>query len=231
MKWTRRHFDEIVMTTYTRCRVVNARFIQCRTSRHFHSIEWQVQASIVRTVSRFFFHLGKYKLKSYFSFHVNVENFVDMISGCRHPLQWRHNERDSVPNHQPHDCLLNRLFRRRSKKTSKLRVTGLCAGNSPHKWPVTRKMFRFDDVIMSICNVDTTGNKSKQNDQVLGWHLLGQWLCYWKCWNCATCTPNDKLFQILLKLTKRIYYGKISIPLCPYWLIAGPLGDSTTVSN
>ena len=30
-----------------------------------------------------------------------------------------------------HDCLLNRLFRRRSKKTSKFRVTGLCAGNSP----------------------------------------------------------------------------------------------------
>ena len=46
-------------------------------------------------------------------------------------LQWRHNERDGVSNHQPHDCLLNRLFRRRSKKTSKLRVTGLCAGNSP----------------------------------------------------------------------------------------------------
>ena len=39
--------------------------------------------------------------------------------------------RDSVSNHQPHDCLLNRLFRRRSKKTSKLRATGLCAGKSP----------------------------------------------------------------------------------------------------
>ena len=49
----------------------------------------------------------------------------------RHSLQWRHNGHDSVSNHQPHDCLLNRLFRRRSKKTSKLRVTGLCAGNSP----------------------------------------------------------------------------------------------------
>ena len=46
-------------------------------------------------------------------------------------LQWRHNWHDSVSNHQPHDCLLNRLFRRRSKKTSKLLVTGLCAGNSP----------------------------------------------------------------------------------------------------
>ena len=69
-------------------------------------------------------------------------------------LQWRHNERDGVSNHQPHDCLLNRLFKPRSNKTSKLRVTGLCAGNSPvlvnspHKVPITRKMFPFDDVIM-----------------------------------------------------------------------------------
>ena len=46
-------------------------------------------------------------------------------------LQLRHNGRDSVSNHQPHHCLLNRLFRRRSNKTSKLRVTGLCEGNSP----------------------------------------------------------------------------------------------------
>ena len=127
-------------------------------------------------------------------------------------LRWRNYGRDGVSNHQSHDCLLNSLFRRRSKKTSKLRVTGLCAGNSPgtgefpaqmtsnaeivsiwwrhhghharnnnysknylmvnrfnwvrirrsfeknyltfytvnspHKWPVTRKNFPFDDVIM-----------------------------------------------------------------------------------
>ena len=35
-----------------------------------------------------------------------------------------------VSNHQPHDCLLNRSFRCRLNKTSKLHVTGLCAGNS-----------------------------------------------------------------------------------------------------
>ena len=46
-------------------------------------------------------------------------------------LQWRHNEHDGVSDHQPHDCLLNRLFKHRRKKTSKLRVTGLCGGNSP----------------------------------------------------------------------------------------------------
>ena len=70
------------------------------------------------------------------------------------PLQWRHNDHDCASNHQPRGCLLNRLFRRTSKKTSKLRVTGLCVENSPgpvnspHKGPVTRKMFPFDDVIM-----------------------------------------------------------------------------------
>ena len=40
-------------------------------------------------------------------------------------------ECNGVSNHEPHDCLLKRLFRRTSKKTLKLRVTGLCAGNSP----------------------------------------------------------------------------------------------------
>ena len=46
-------------------------------------------------------------------------------------LRWRHNGCDSVSNHQPRECLLRRLITRTSKKTSKLRVTGLCAGNSP----------------------------------------------------------------------------------------------------
>ena len=70
------------------------------------------------------------------------------------PLRWRHNDHDSVSNHQPHGCLLNRLFRRRSEKTSKFRVTGLCVGNSPgpvnspHKGPVTRKMLPFDEIIV-----------------------------------------------------------------------------------
>ena len=70
-------------------------------------------------------------------------------------LLWRQNGCDGVSNHQPRDCLLNRLFRRRSKK--KLQSSASLAFengihlwpvNSPHKGPVTRKMFPFDDVIM-----------------------------------------------------------------------------------
>ena len=47
------------------------------------------------------------------------------------PLLWRHNGHNGISNHQPHGCLLNRLFIHKSKKTSKLRVIGLCVGNSP----------------------------------------------------------------------------------------------------
>ena len=43
----------------------------------------------------------------------------------------RYNGLDGVSDHQPYHCLLIRLYRRRSKKISKLCVTGLCAGNSP----------------------------------------------------------------------------------------------------
>ena len=46
-------------------------------------------------------------------------------------LQWRYNVHHGVSNHQPRHCLLDRLFRRRSKKTSKLHDTGFCMGNSP----------------------------------------------------------------------------------------------------
>ena len=57
------------------------------------------------------------------------------MTSSSHPMivtpLWRHNMRNGVPNHPSHDCFFNRLFRRRSKKKSKLRVTGLCEGNSP----------------------------------------------------------------------------------------------------
>ena len=100
-------------------------------------------------------------------------------------LHWRHNDHDGVSNHQPHGCLLNRLFRHRSKKTSKLRVTGLCVGhspgpvNSPHKGPVARKMFPFDDVIMKErhASIDSDNGFAIRR-QVIIWSNDG--LFYWR---------------------------------------------------
>ena len=58
-------------------------------------------------------------------------------------LQWRHNERDGVSNHRRLDCFLNHLFRRRSNKTSKLRVISLCERDSPvtGKFPAQRASY------------------------------------------------------------------------------------------
>ena len=102
-------------------------------------------------------------------------------------FQWRHNELAGVPNHQPHDCLLNRLFRRKSKKTSKLRVTGLCVGNSPVtvEFPAQRAssaenvsiwwrhhecrafMFHF---VASLSNINQAMNwRVKFHDDVIKW--------------------------------------------------------------
>ena len=59
------------------------------------------------------------------------------------------NEHDAVWNQQPPDCLLKRVFRRKSKKTSKLRVAGLCEGN----WPVYTSLW----LMLFVCH--TTQNK------------------------------------------------------------------------
>ena len=71
--------------------------------------------------------------------------------------QWRHNGLDSVLSHQPYHCLLSRIFGRRSKKTKSSATLAFVWGihrwpvNSPHKWPVKRIMYPFDDVIMCFC--------------------------------------------------------------------------------
>ena len=89
-----------------------------------------------------------------FTQHMVLFSCVELMAYWHFSLHWRHNGCDSVSKHQPHDCLLNRLFRCRSKNTSKLRVPGLCVGNSPGTGEFTAQMasnaemFPFDDVIM-----------------------------------------------------------------------------------
>ena len=72
------------------------------------------------------------------------------------PLQWRHNGRDGVSNHQPDHCLLDNLFRRRSKKTSNIRVTGLCVENSPVTGEFPAQM---------VSNAENVSNWWRQHDE------------------------------------------------------------------
>ena len=72
-----------------------------------------------------------------FSTTVKQKMWKVFLKGCNNweYLQRHYNdvliESDGVSNHKRLEGLLNRLLRRRSKKSSELRVTGLCEGNSP----------------------------------------------------------------------------------------------------
>ena len=72
--------------------------------------------------------------------------FPIRFNAISYALQWRHNKCDGASNHRRLDCFLNCLLRRRSKKTSKLRVT-------VHKGPGTQKMFPFHDVIVALLHL------------------------------------------------------------------------------
>ena len=98
------------------------------------------------------------------STHICIGEAVDVWES----LRWRHNGCDSVSNHQPRECLLRRLIRRTSKKTSKLRVTGLCAGNSPETGEFPAQM---------ASNAENVSIWWRHHDEVNSTNtLLGMWL-------------------------------------------------------
>ena len=96
-------------------------------------------------------------------------------------LRWRHNRRDGVSNHQPPHCLLNRLFRRRSKKTSKRRVTGLCAGNSQGTGEFPTQMAN-----------------NAENISISWRHHVTKWSREFKCWcSCSETSAALEKWRIL----------------------------------
>ena len=69
-------------------------------------------------------------------------------------LQWCHNEQGGGSNHRRFDCLLNRFSDTDQGKHKSSASLAFVRGirrwpeDAPHKGPVSRKMFSFDDVIL-----------------------------------------------------------------------------------
>ena len=100
------------------------------------------------------------------------------------PKQWRQNERDDVSNHQCLDHLLNRLFRRRSKKTSKLRLTG-------DPWiPLTKGQWRGKCFyLMTSSHIDLVYHvKTSRHGNALSITVLSRSI-HW--------SPNDQQCRVL----------------------------------
>ena len=103
------------------------------------------------------------------------EPFCSLIYAFKHTLLWRHNEPDGVSNQLPHDCSLNRLFWRRSKKTSRLRITGRCARNSPvtGEFPAQRSSNAENvSIWWRHHDMDITENTRRDEMNEMGWRNL-----------------------------------------------------------
>ena len=105
--------------------------------------------------------------------HFNYHLFFLMNSGMGSPnrfftLQWRHNKCNG--NHQPHECFLKRLFRRRSKKTPKFHVTGLCVGNSPVTNEfLTQRPCDAENLVTSSCVQEMSGTDANEQTMKFLW--------------------------------------------------------------
>ena len=123
-------------------------------------------------------------------------------------LQWHHNDHDGVLNHQPYNCLLNCLFRCRSKKTSKLWVTCLCAGN----WPVTGEF--------------PTQRASNAENVSIWWRHHDVWLtthCMMKA------RLSDVFFDLCLnkRLSEQSWGWWFEMPSCSLWRPCNEVGLPT----
>ena len=138
------------------------------------------------------------------------------------PLQWRHNEHDSVLKSPAIAIVYSTVYsdadqRKHQSSASLAFVRGIHRGpvNSPHKWPVTRKLFPFDDVIMlfgliSVSNRDTIE---------YGWHVKSANVI--KCRECGvilfwyteknTFWPNYNTVKYLLMLTTDNIYMYLDV--------------------
>ena len=70
-----------------------------------------------------------------------------LLSYCKYTLQWRHNGRDGISDHQPPECILNCLSSHRSKEI----------GKAPHHWPLCGDFTaqgRIQDLKLGVAQMD-----------------------------------------------------------------------------
>ena len=171
---------------------LDPKFVDIGTLPGDRALPWiYLNTSFVTAQDNSSYHLTISLSKHWLWYHTRQRTTSWTYLSADFALHWPHNDHDGVSNHQPHGCLLNRLFRLWSKKTSKFRVPGLCVGNSPvpHKGPVTRKMFPFDDVIMD--NAQDNALLIDQN------HFEHRWLWYTSCLHISQL--NHPTFSLLLR--------------------------------
>ena len=97
------------------------------------------------------------------------QQFTTLLS--ERSLRWRHNERDGFQITSltiVYSTVYSDADQSKHQSSASLAfVRGIHRGpvNSPHKWPVTRKMFPFDDVIMCVDHISVRFQPHKNNQR------------------------------------------------------------------
>ena len=127
------------------------------------------------------------------------------------PLQWPHNERHCVSNHWRLYYLLNRLFRCRSKKISKLSVTGLFEENPPVTggFPEQRAS-NAENVSISLRNHGNPINHARPES-------LGNSATHY----CSKCTNHSVMTHPSKDSKYRVTTNRATIKSRPYWPFTG----------
>ena len=113
------YFIYSVVCSFYEIKCFNRARVRARMRNQYGITKQYGMSTLVRSVGTFWDCL------------IRLDAFVWWLVQYMYALQSRHNGRDGVLYHQSHQWLLNHSFRCRWKKSSKPRVTGLCAGNSP----------------------------------------------------------------------------------------------------
>ena len=129
---------------------------------------------------------------------LSIFYYKDKLSFFRSTLQWRHNERDSLSNHQSHDCLFKAQIKKYQSSASLAFVMGIhrWPANSPHKGLVTRKMFPFDDVIMIfVCELGPLIPMANRGPGSIKWQSAFRGKHFVQVWHFSQQKPQSQMLN------------------------------------
>ena len=147
-------------------------------------------------------------------------------------LQWRHNVRVGISNHQPHDCLLNHLFKAQIKESIKApRHWPLCGVFTGDRWNPRTKACNAENVFNLMTSSWLFRYMQSSSQKYCWWFVLTLFCVFWSTWilteitNVFCRTPSLVLGQSV-KQPSRIWandywqysYKNITTISCTYFM-------------
>ena len=114
-----------------------------------------------------------------------------------------------------HDVIIGAIASRISSLTIVYSDADQRPVNSPHKWPVTRKMLPFDDVIMTYMRHSASMSKHIKRSLLTNYELQNNLSCWMFSWNPIVTNCMSHMILITFHLLKSSYISQYFF----FWLL------------